>query len=109
MERLFVSDSLNYPNVQEKVFGRPIPGHTAVLRGHRRFKIRLDQGEDYVVEPSSPERKVRGNVLNLTEEQLKKADDYEKSDSHRGVEKVKVHLNNGHEAWAYRRNPATSG
>lgn len=97
--RLFTYGTLTDPKVQKRVWGRLTPGIADVLPGYRKSEIRIE-GDVYPLIVADAARKVRGSVIEVTDEELRKIDEYE-SDAYRRVEVV---LESGMPAWVYTKN-----
>lgn len=104
---LFSYGTLRLPRVQQTLFGGPVPTHEDAIVGYEVADlhmpdpqvVRLSGASTHpILRPSSnPDSSVPGAVLELTDEQLQRADDYEVS----AYVRTKVHLASGREAWAY--------
>ncbi|QIB47756.1 gamma-glutamylcyclotransferase family protein [Streptomyces aureoverticillatus] len=104
---LFTYGTLQMCEVQLARFGRLLPGRRDALPGYRTTEIWITDpdviaisGTDrhlLVVPSDDPADAVEGAVLELTDEELAAADDYEVDDYAR----VEVTLVSGAKAWAY--------
>ena len=95
-EFLFVYGTLQNPAVQQFVFGRPIAGTYDILEGFTRSTISLGTETYFIVEQEDGST-VEGLLLEITPEELTRADRYETSDYRR----FHVTLRSGQEAWVY--------
>lgn len=96
MEKLFIYGTLGDPSIQQRVFGRTIRGQAAVLEGFYKDSITLD-GATYPFIKPDPTGTVAGFVLEVTTEELERADVYE-TDAYR---RLLVTLRDGQQAWVY--------
>ena len=106
MEYLFSYGTLKNPKVQVELFGRELRSFNDVLTGYRVQEIEI-RDEDFlstgsqslqkIVVPSGEEDTIEGLVLEMTHEELLRADAYEPENYHR----VKVSLASGRKAWLY--------
>ena len=98
MENLFVYGLLKQPEIQKKVIGRVIEGLEDSLKGYKKSQINLD-GEIFqiLINSKNPCDFVFGEVLEVSEEELKKIDKYE-TDAYK---RRKVVLSSGKESWVY--------
>lgn len=89
---VFVYGTLRYPMVRRVVIGRRGDARSAVLDDFARRKLNI--------EPAA-ESQVRGQVLKVTSEELRRLDRYERL----GIryERVRLTLRDGSDAWVYRR------
>ena len=106
MEYLFSYGTLKNPEVQVELFGRELRSFKDVLTGYRVQEIEI-RDEDFlstgsqslqkIAIPSVEEDTIEGLVLEMSRDELLKADAYEPDDYHR----VKVNLASGKQAWLY--------
>ena len=106
-EYLFSYGTLQQGDVQLQLFGRLIPGTPDTLRGFRvapieiadpAFLARGGSKDQRIALPSAhKEDALEGTVLELTREELLRADSYEPADYSR----VEVVLASGRKAWIY--------
>src|SRR3989344_677753 len=100
MENLFVYGTLKNHDVQNKVIGRIVNGKPDSLRGFRKSLITLNNKEyPIIIEDQKSTRAIEGLVSELSEEELKKTDEYE-GDAYR---RQMIMLNSGLKAWVYTR------
>ncbi len=92
--RLFVYGTLADPKLQKKIWGRVAKRTPAVVKGYKRSKIGID-GEAYPLIIRDKAGKVRGFVIEVTGDELKKIDDYET----KAYRRKRVRLENGAAAW----------
>ena len=107
MELLFSYGTLQKENVQWKLFGRSLKGSTDMLQGYKRSAIEvtdknfLSKGEDSyqqtLVRTDNGNDYIEGTVLEITEEELLLADQYEPND----YKRIEVKLHSGKAAWVY--------
>jgi Gamma-glutamyl cyclotransferase, AIG2-like len=104
---LFSFGTLQDPVVQRSVFGRELPGAPDVLRGFRIGVLTITDpevvrlsglSEHPLLMPSDdPTDEVHGQVLTISQDDLRAADDYEVDDYAR----TEVTLASGTVAWVY--------
>lgn len=75
-EKLFIYGTLTDPGVQKEVWGRAIKGKDDSLKGYEKSEIEID-GEVYPFIVPNKNGQVGGLVVELTENELEKADRYE--------------------------------
>ncbi|SIR76223.1 gamma-glutamylcyclotransferase family protein [Williamsia sterculiae] len=106
MHRLFSYGTLRDPAVQQGVFGRDVVTVDAALRGFRLGWVTITDpgviamsGTDRhrIVRPGDPSDVVDGAYLELTDDELRAADDYEVDDYVR----VAAALASGERVWVY--------
>jgi gamma-glutamylcyclotransferase (GGCT)/AIG2-like uncharacterized protein YtfP len=107
MPLLFSYGTLQLEQVQRATFGRLLKGERDELVGFEEGLVRID--DPYVVKMSGKEMhsivkfhgddrsRLSGIVFELTEEELRKADEYETKDYVR----ISTKLGSGKEAWVY--------
>ena len=107
MPLLFSYGTLQLEEVQKATFGRLLKAEQDELVGYEQKMIRIE--DPYVVKMSGKEMhsivkfngdeesRVSGMVFELTEEELRKADEYETKDYVR----ISTRLASGKEAWVY--------
>lgn len=96
MEMLFVYGTLRDKNIEKQAIGREINGNPDSLEGYEK-KIIMIRNEPYPIIFPNKDSSVHGLVLEVTEDELKKIDEYE-SDIY--IRK-RVVLKSGSKAWAY--------
>ncbi|MCV7192203.1 gamma-glutamylcyclotransferase family protein [Mycolicibacterium brumae] len=106
MHLLFSYGTLRDPNVQQALFGRPVPCEDDSLPGFELAEVLITDpaviaasGSDRhpILRRGTPEDVVAGACLRLNDEELAAADDYEVDDYAR----IPVTLGSGRQAWAY--------
>ncbi len=107
MEKLFSYGTLQLPEVQESLFGRILAGRKEELPGYKVEKLKItDQGvieksgndiHPILVRTRKPADVVSGMVLELTQAELEKADEYEVDDYRRTLATIR----SGTRAWIY--------
>ena len=107
IELLFSYGTLQKEKTQIKLFGRILKGETDTLQGYKvaaieiRDKLFLSRGErkDQLTAVLSKNKNdlINGTALELTEEELLTADNYEPN----SYKRIKVKLASGKEAWIY--------
>lgn len=112
MHYLFSYGTLQKEKVQLDLFGRTLRGSKDILRGYIISTIEindeafLSKGEEKyqksLVFSGNEDDFVEGTVLEITEEELLTADQYEPANYHR----TKTLLSSGKEAWIYLAKPA---
>jgi gamma-glutamylcyclotransferase (GGCT)/AIG2-like uncharacterized protein YtfP len=96
MEKLFTYGSLQFPDIQEKLFSRTLSGTPDTLVDYGKRKIEIE-GEIFNIADLRPGSKIDGIVYELNEKELQKSDIYEGSD----YKRIKVKLLSGVESWLY--------
>jgi len=99
MPLLFSYGTLQHEEVQLSTFGRRLIGAPDVLAGYERSSITIDGGSYFTLTRGNA--RVPGVVLEVTDAELSKADEYE-GDFH--YKRVVVTLESGKEAWVYVRS-----
>jgi gamma-glutamylcyclotransferase (GGCT)/AIG2-like uncharacterized protein YtfP len=107
MEYLFSYGTLQTPSVQLETFGRLLTGHPDILS---RYQLSMIKIEDQAVVATSGQTHhpiikftnnandiVEGDVFEITETELKQADQYEVDD----YKRINVQLDSGKNAWVY--------
>lgn len=107
MALLFVYGTLLDKNVQRVNFGRELIGTKDQLAGYAIGEVKItdervirESGKDIhrILKYTGSDRdRVEGTVFEVTEEELKKADEYEVDD----YERVSTILKSGRKCWAY--------
>lgn len=107
MPLLFTYGTLRDPAVQRATFGRELDGHADALPGYRATTVAITDPDvlavsgqanhPIVVPTGNPTDQVPGTVLEVTDEELAAADEYEVDDYHR----VAVVLTSGARAFVY--------
>lgn len=93
---LFVYGTLIDKKVQEKVIGRKLSGIPNSLPGYKKSTVVIDNITYPILIPHQNGH-IKGQVLELTEDELKKVDTYE-TDVYR---RIGVNLSDGMKAWVY--------
>lgn len=107
MEKLFTYGTLQLTSVQQETFGKQLKGEKDELVGYKLEKV-LIKNEDIVeisglanhpiaVHTGNSNDTVSGVVFELTEDELKKSDEYEVSQ----YKREEVSLKSGVKAWVY--------
>ena len=94
--RLFVYGTLADPRVQKKIWGRKTNLTPAVLKGYKKSALVID-GETYPLIIPDKTGAVRGFVIDVAADELKKIDAYET----KAYRRERVCLENGATAWVY--------
>lgn len=111
MSLLFAYGTLQRPDIQMQCFGRTLEGRPDALPGYTRGaipitdpeQIELLGGETHyaAVEPSpTPDAEVGGTVYEVTDDDLRVADQYEQDADYR---RELLTLKSGERAWVYLR------
>lgn len=95
-ELLFVYGSLLDRQVQEQVIGRYDEGQDGTLDEHKKIPAFVE-GQQYSTVIPDKTSQVRGKVLSLTEQELKKIDLYEEPEYSRR----KIKIRGGTLVWIY--------
>ncbi len=106
-EYLFSYGTLQRDNVQLELFGRLLIGAKDILKGHKTFSIEItdelflskgeQQGQLTAVISNNKSDAIEGTVFEISEEELRRADEYEPD----GYTRIKMKLESGNEAWVY--------
>ena len=98
MENLFVYGNLKKPEIQRKVIGRVAELTEDSIKGYKQSTIYI-KGEIFPILTSSknPLDFVFGSVIEVTEEELKKIDDYETDE----FKRKEVVLVSRKDSWVY--------
>ena len=107
MENLFSYGTLQFPQIQQSLFGRLLEGNNEKLPGYRVEELKIrDQavieksGTDMhpiLVATGNPSDIVQGMVYAITTKELEKADDYEVDD----YQRTEATMKSGVSAWIY--------
>ena len=84
------------PEIQQEIFGREIVGIRDVLKGYKKSTIVID-GEIYPLAVLDANGSIDGLIIELSDEELEKADGYE-SDAYN---RIQVTLDSGLSTWVY--------
>ena len=106
-ENIFSYGTLQKEKVQLELFGRILQGSTDFLCGYKvatieiKDELFLSKGEDRfqqtLLATANNKDIIKGTVLEITEEELLQADQYEPVN----YKRIKVTLQSGKEAWIY--------
>ena len=96
MEYLFVYGTLRVPNIQQSVLGRVVTGTPDILDGYGRSTISAGIATYFILVEQASES-VEGVVLEITQDELERADRYE-TDAYR---RFRVNLRSGKQVWVY--------
>jgi len=99
MEHLFVYGTLQDPQVQEKLIGRRLSGIADSLQGYQINNLLMPP---YPVAMPADDSIVEGQLLEITEAELHKLDEYEGECYLR----IRVWLQSSQETWVYIGDPA---
>lgn len=108
MVYLFSYGTLQQEGVQIASFGRALKGKADALPGWRREMVEIIDCEVFclsgerfhpILVPGSAEDEIAGMVFEISEEELKRADDYEVAD----YKRIAARLKSGLEAFVYVR------
>lgn len=107
MVNLFSYGTLQYPAVQQSSFGRLLKGQKDVLLGYKIEQIKIEDasvvstsGDEYhpiAVYTGNNDDEIDGIVFEVSEDELKKSDEYEVSQYRR----VETKLRSGKKTWVY--------
>lgn len=108
MPLLFSYGTLQVPTVQIATFGRTLLGTTDGLPGYKLARVKIDDGERAAslgrthnanaVMCSDGSSRIAGTALEVRDEELLAADEYERAD---GYARIEVVLASGRRAWLY--------
>jgi gamma-glutamylcyclotransferase (GGCT)/AIG2-like uncharacterized protein YtfP len=96
MESLFVYGTLQDAEVQQRIIGRLVAGSPDALDGYRKAQISIG-GNFYPFAVQDAADSVRGQVLEVTADELAAMDAYE-GDEYR---RIQVTLRSGRIVWVY--------
>jgi len=94
--KLFVYGTLMDPKIQDKYIGRIVKGVEVFLCGYEKTEIDID-GAVYPLIILNKDSDVEGQILELTDEELLKVDEYEGT----VYKRVNVVVGGGLKAWTY--------
>ena len=101
MPLLFSYGTLRYDDVQVELFGRTLKGQDDQLVGFEQIPIEFNEGGrkivHSIVKRGSGDARVPGKVLDLTDDELAIADEYEPP----AYVRISTKLGSGTEAWVY--------
>ena len=107
MQRLFSYGTLQFPQVQESLFGRLLEGQREELPGYRVENLKITEQEviqksgtdlqPILVKTDNPMDSVEGMLFEVTKEELVKTDEYEVDDYVRTL----ANMSSGTKAWIY--------
>lgn len=96
VNKLFIYGTLSDVDVQKKVWGRVTMGYLDSLGGFRKSEIEIE-GEKYFVVIPDEKGEVKGLVIEVSDIELEKIDQYE-TDNYK---RIKVVMKSGTLAWIY--------
>jgi len=98
MENLFIYGNLKKPEIQKKVFGRAAESSEDSLKGYKISQININ-GEIFpiLINSKKPYDFALGFVLEVSEEEFKKIDEYGGEE----YKRIQVVLSSGKEAWVH--------
>ncbi|RJP46787.1 MAG: gamma-glutamylcyclotransferase [Armatimonadetes bacterium] len=102
MEKLFSYGTLQEEKVQKKIIGRSVSATKDTLRKYKLSEIEIENEIFPIIQPEKNSI-VEGSILDLTQEELRKTDEYEGVD----YKRIKVALESGIEAWVYVKNDSS--
>jgi gamma-glutamylcyclotransferase (GGCT)/AIG2-like uncharacterized protein YtfP len=96
MNKLFIYGTLINPEIQKSILGRIINGIPNILEGYEKSEIEIDNKKYPIIIPNK-NKTVNGFVIEISDDEFKKIDEYE------GIEykRIEVVLKSGMLAWAY--------
>jgi gamma-glutamylcyclotransferase (GGCT)/AIG2-like uncharacterized protein YtfP len=97
MEKLFTYGTLQDPAVQMVVFHRVVKGTPDTLNGYVKSEIKIGFGVYPIIKPD-PDSHVKGQIIEVTPEELALIDRYEGKEYRR----ISVILRSGAVTWVYR-------
>lgn len=97
MPLVFSYGQLQRADVQERLFGRRFEARRDELPGHARETVTIDGAQEANVRPH-PTSSVAGVVLDITDDELARADEYELP---YGYKRIALRLASGLTAWVY--------
>ena len=98
MPLLFSYGTLQHEDVQRRVFGRPVDARRDALVGFVREPVVIEGATEANVRFAGGSSRVDGVVLDVTDAELARADDYELP---YGYKRVATTLASGTRAWVY--------
>jgi gamma-glutamylcyclotransferase (GGCT)/AIG2-like uncharacterized protein YtfP len=102
LHRVFSYGSLQRPDVQLRMFGRTPATYPDELVGFERSVSRGPGRHANVIRSERANSRVAGKVLELSDADLERTDEYEARD---GYERIEATLASGARAWVYREGP----
>lgn len=112
MPLLFSYGTLQEPRVQRALFGRTLDGTPDALTGYVRGQVPVAEGDtlnaalphyENAVISGRPEDRIDGTALQVSDDDLARADDYEAPADY---VRVAVTLASGRRAWVYVHGPS---
>jgi gamma-glutamylcyclotransferase (GGCT)/AIG2-like uncharacterized protein YtfP len=107
MERLFSYGTLRDEQVQRAVFGHPVEGVGDAITGWRLEPYTVNDPKSVAISGKSTHHilvrtessgdEIAGTVFDITQDELRRADDYEGA----GIDRVRVTLRSGTDVWMY--------
>ncbi|SHI63720.1 gamma-glutamylcyclotransferase family protein [Pseudozobellia thermophila] len=97
MHYLFSYGTLQDPEIQEQLFGRKMKAEPDVLLGYELSSQKAYGQYPQITKSQNADAKIEGVALELSEEELERADNYEGPEYTR----ISVRLKSGKPAWAY--------
>ena len=96
MNKLFIYGTLINPEIQKSILGRIINGMPDALEGYKKSAIKLDN-EKYPIIIPDENKMVNGFIIEISDDELKKIDEYE------GVEykRKEIISKSGISVWVY--------
>ena len=94
--KLFIYGTLTKPEIQKGIFGRVVNGTSDALYGYEKSKIEIDGGTYPIIIPNK-NGKVPGLVIEISDDELKRTDEYETE----AYQRINVILESGISAWVY--------
>ena len=94
---LLVYGTLRDPQVQEAVIGRCVVGRPARLYGYEKRSLRQGAAVYPILVEASAAHFVDGHILSVTDEELRRMDEYEGHTYRR----IRVAVDGGEECWVY--------
>jgi gamma-glutamylcyclotransferase (GGCT)/AIG2-like uncharacterized protein YtfP len=98
MPNLFIYGSLQNNEVQMHLFGRLCPKEDATLEDYKMVDFLDNDNQIYPTIEKEKGSSVVGKLITLTEEELKKADNYEGGQ----YKRIEVTLVGGQRTWVYK-------
>lgn len=95
-EKLFIYGTLADPKIQKQVWGRITKTTPDILQGYKISEIEIE-GEIYPLIIPSKFSEVNGWIIEITNKELEKIDEYESN----SYKREKVTLKSGTIAWVY--------
>ncbi len=99
VNKLFAYGTLADSEVQMRVWGRLTPGQSDSLSGYRKSEIETVDGKYPLIIPNA-ENSVSGLIIEVSDEELAKIDEYEGKE----YKRIEIITENNVRAWVYAKS-----